>query len=119
MMDGSDFAYLRHRARLDRPSAAEYLGVSLRTLRRYESYGAPHMAVMALAARAGALPGWEGFQFRPGEVVTPLGDVVKRTEIEQRDYLYYLAWWRGWEAHKDGDPAKAPKRPPLRLVEYA
>jgi len=118
-MNGLDFAYLRHRAGLDRSAAAEYLHVSLRTLRRYEIDGAPHMAVMALSARAGQLPGWEGFCFRPGEVRTPLGDVVKRTEVEQRDYLYYLAWWRGWEAHKNGDLEKAPKRPALRLVEFA
>lgn len=118
-MNGSDFAYLRHRAGFDRSTAAQYLGISLRTLRRYEAYGAPQMAVMALAARAGALPGWEGYFFRPGEVRTPLGDVVMRTEIEQRDYLYYLYWWRGWEAHKKDDPEQPPKRPALRLVEFA
>jgi transcriptional regulator with XRE-family HTH domain len=114
-----DFVYLRHRAGLDQAAAAQYLGVSMRTIRRYERLGAPHMAFMALAARIGELPGWEGFCFRPGEVRTPIGDVVKRTEVEQRDYLYYLAWWRGWEAHKNGDLAKAPKRPALLIVECA
>lgn len=116
---GADFAYLRHRAGFDRPAAAAYLGVTLRTLRRYESRGAPKMAVMALAARSGALPGWEGFLFRPGEVRTRLGDVVKLTEIEQRDYLYYLYWKRGWEAHAKGEPLQKPKRPFLRLLQFA
>ncbi|MBK6279107.1 MAG: hypothetical protein IPF57_13650 [Gammaproteobacteria bacterium] len=57
-MSGSDFAYLRHRAGFDQRAAAQFLDVSLRTIRRYEKYGAPRVAVLALAARGGEYPGW-------------------------------------------------------------
>ncbi|HQY70463.1 MAG TPA: hypothetical protein PLW13_08550 [Pseudomonadales bacterium] len=118
-MNGSDFAYLRHRAGFDQRAAAQFLDVSVRTVRRYETTGAPRMAVLALAARAGEYPGWLGYRFHDGALLTPLGDRVTQTEIEQRDYLVYLAWWRGWEAHRKGEPEPAPKRPALHIVECA
>lgn len=99
-MNGSEFAYLRHLAGFDQPAVARFLDVSIRTVRRYEQRGAPRMAVLAIAARAGAYPGWEGFRFRDGEVFTPIGDAVARTVVENQDYLAYLHWWRGWEAHR-------------------
>ncbi len=99
-MSGPDFAYLRHRAGFDQQAAARFLNVSLRTIRRYEKYGAPRVAVLALAARGGEYPGWEGFMFRDGELRTPQGDLVTRTVVENQDYLVYLHWWRGWEAHR-------------------
>ena len=74
--------------------------MSLRTIRRYEKYGAPRVAVLALAARGGEYPGWEGFMFRDGELRTPRGDLVTATVIENQDYLVYLHWWRGWEAYR-------------------
>ena len=72
-MSGSDFAYLRHRAGFDQQAAARFLNVSLRTIRRYEKYGAPRVAVLALAARGGEYPGWEGFMFRDGELRSTTG----------------------------------------------
>jgi len=115
-MNGTDFAYLRHRAGFDQRAAACFLDVSLRTIRRYEKYGAPRVAVLALAARGGEYPGWEGFMFRDGELRTPQGDLVTRTVVENQDYLTYLHWWRGWEAHRKQTAAPAvAEQPPRRL----
>ncbi len=99
-MTGSEFAYLRHRAGFDQRHLAQYLGVSLRTVRRYEKCGAPRMAVLAVALRAGEYPDWEGFWFRDGKLTNPVGQTMSRAELEDWHYQFYLAWWRGWEAHR-------------------
>jgi hypothetical protein len=39
---------------------------------RYEAIGTPRTTVLALAARAGEYPGWPGYRFRDGELLTPL-----------------------------------------------
>lgn len=67
----SSLAALQQRARLTAPEAAAWLGVTLRTYRRWLKAGAPQWARLLLALRGGHMPwpAWDGWRMTEAGLV--------------------------------------------------
>jgi hypothetical protein len=97
MIDPADFHESLIQARLSTDKAAQWLGVSSRTVERYRRQGAPLMAQRAIAIMSGDFPGWEGFQIFGKQMITPCG-VAHRNQIENLEWFARLQWQRGYSA---------------------
>ncbi|MEW6119710.1 MAG: VC1465 family Xer recombination activation factor [Pseudomonadota bacterium] len=96
-VDHEQFLIERKTAGLTQRKAADYLGVSLRTVRNWET-GAnriPYPAFKLIRMRAKAIvhvEGWEGWRFdRDGALVTPAGRSFQPWELEQLQLVVSLA----------------------------
>lgn len=120
--DPERFHVERLTAGLTQKQAAEYLGVSLRTVRNWE-HGAnriPYPAFRLVRMRARAIvhvPGWEGWRFaRDGALVTPDGRSFQPWELQNLQLVVGLAR-RYLEARKPAPvSAAADRAPALRVV---
>ena len=85
--DPERFHVERLSAGLTQQQAAEYLGVSVRTMRNWETgcNRIPYPAFKLIRMRAGAIvhaPGWDGWRFtRDGGLLTPDGRSFQSWEI--------------------------------------
>lgn len=120
--DPERFHLERMVAGLTQKQAAEYLGVSLRTVRNWETgcNRIPYPAFKLVRMRAGAIvhvPGWEGWRFaRDGALVTPDGRTFQPWELHNLQLVVSLA-----RRYSEGQRAKplpvvADKVPALRVV---
>jgi len=95
--DPERFHVERMTAGLTQQQAAEYLGVSVRTMRNWEtgSNRIPYPAFKLVRMRAGAIvhvEGWEGWRFaRDGALVTPDGRTFKPWELQHLRLVVSLA----------------------------
>lgn len=120
--DPARFHAERMTAGLTQKQAAEYLGVSVRSVRNWET-GAnriPYPAFKLVRMRAKAIvhvPGWEGWRFaRDGALVTPDGRSFQPWELQNLTLVVSLAR-RYMEARKSAAvPLVAAKVPALRVV---
>jgi DNA-binding transcriptional regulator YiaG len=116
--DPERFHIERLTAGLTQKQAAEYLGVSVRTVHNWESgvNRIPFPAFKLVRMRAKAIvhvEGWEGWRFdRGGALVTPDGRSFQPWELQNLRLVVGLAR-RFMEARK---PAVADKVPVLRVV---
>ena len=120
--DPERFRTERKTAGLTQTAAAEYLGVSLRTVRNWETgcNRIPYPAFKLVRMRAKAIvhvEGWEGWRFaRDGALVTPDGRTFHAWELQNLQLVVSLAR-RYMEARKPAvPPAVAGKAPALRVV---
>lgn len=95
--DPAQFHIERKTAGLTQVQAAEYLGVSLRTVRNWET-GAnriPFPAFKLVRMRAKAIvhvEGWDGWRFaRDGALVTPTGRFFQPWELQNLEMVVGLA----------------------------
>lgn len=91
-----DFKYLRFEAGFNsREKAADFCGVTVRTVRNWERCGAPVMAVKLMGLLAGDLSrfgeDWAGVRLEPDCVSTGKLDFVYPHEINAMRYLYQAA----------------------------
>ena len=120
--DPSRFHLERMTAGLTQVQAAEYLGVSVRTVRNWEtgSNRIPYPAFKLIRMRAGAIvhvPGWEGWRYdRIGALVTPDGRSFQPWELQNLQLVVSLA--RRYIEGRKPEPvsAAAGKVPALRVV---
>lgn len=120
--DPERFHLERMAAGLTQKQAAEYLGVSVRSVRNWET-GAnriPYPAFKLVRMRAKAIvhvEGWEGWRFaRDGALVTPDGRSFQPWELQNLTLVVGLAR-RYMEARKPAAlPVVAVKVPVLRVV---
>lgn len=95
--DPEQFRLERLTAGLTQTKAAEYLGVSLRSVRNWETgcNRIPYPAFKLVRMRAKAIvhvEGWEGWRFdRHGALVTPEGHTFQAWEIQQLRLVVGLA----------------------------
>jgi transcriptional regulator with XRE-family HTH domain len=86
-----DFLKLRWQAGFKRKGLSEYLGVSERTVRNWESKGAPVAVVKLMQLLSNDLShlggDWTGFYFYNGELMSPEGDYIRPGEIRASPYL--------------------------------
>ena len=120
--DPERFHVERMTARLTQKQAAEYLGVSVRTVRNWETgcNRIPYPAFKLVRMRARALvhvEGWEGWRFdRHGALVTPDGRTFQPWELQNLQLVVSLAR-RYIEARKPVPmPVVADKVSALRVV---
>lgn len=120
--DPEQFHLERLTAGLTQKQAAEYLGVSLRTVRNWERgvNRIPYPAFRLVRMRARALvhvEGWDGWRFdRGGALVSPDGRTFQPWELQNLQLVVSLAR-RYIEARKPAPlPAVADKVPVLRVV---
>lgn len=85
-----EFKNTRLRAGLTQQKTADVLGVSRRTIINWEKRNAPEHARLALSWLAGTAPGWDGFYFQHEYVLTPSGDRVHKSIIDNIEYYAYL-----------------------------
>jgi hypothetical protein len=94
-------------ASLTPTQAAEALGRTPRTLRRWQESITPRWAVDYLLYRVGILGAvhldWDGWRIRDGELWTPSGWHTTPGEILSLPYLYSLA-----EYHRHQQPEQIP-----------
>lgn len=125
--DPDQFHVERLTAGLTQKQAAEYLGVSLRTVRNWETgcNRIPYPAFKLVRMRAKAIvhvEGWDGWRFdRYGALVTPEGYAFQPWEIQQLRLVVGLArrYVEGRYMAPSGPaalPAFAEKVPVLRRV---
>lgn len=118
--DPEQFRTERLTAGLTQKTAAEYLGVSLRSIRNWEhgSNRIPYPAFKLVRMRAKALvhvEGWEGWRFaRDGALVTPDGRTFHPWELQNLQLVVGLA--RRYMETRKPAPAPAVDRPALRVV---
>lgn len=120
--DPERFHVERRTAGLTQKQTAEYLGVSLRTVRNWET-GAnriPYPAFKLVRMRAKAIvhvEGWEGWRFaRDGALVTPDGRSFQPWELQNLQLVVGLAR-RYMEARRAAPlPVVAEKVSALRVV---
>jgi len=90
-----DFEQLRDAAWITKETAAEYLGVSVRTVYRWEQFGtAPRIAILALQnlVRRRQIPtngDWEGWKFRDGALINPAGYDFTARELDAYNFLRF------------------------------
>lgn len=120
--DPARFHVERMTAGLTQKQAAEYLGVSVRTVRNWETgcNRVPFPAFKLIRMRAKAIvhvEGWDGWRFdRGGALVTPDGRSFQPWELQNLQLVVSLAR-RYMEARKPAAlPAVADKVPALRVV---
>ena len=120
--DPERFYVERMTAGMTQQQAAEYLGVSVRTMRNWETgcNRIPYPAFKLVRMRAGAIvhvEGWEGWRFaRDGALVTPDGRSFQPWELQNLTLVVGLAR-RYMEVRKPAAlPAVAVKVPTLRVV---
>lgn len=120
--DPERFHAERMAAGLTQKAAAEYLGVSLRSIRNWEKgcNRVPYPAFKLVRMRARAIvhvEGWEGWRFdRHGALVTPDGRTFQPWELQNLQLVVGLAR-RYMEARKpEPMSAVADKVPALRVV---
>jgi DNA-binding transcriptional regulator YiaG len=120
--DPERFYVERMTAGMTQQQAAEYLGVSVRTMRNWETgcNRIPYPAFKLVRMRAGAIvhvEGWEGWRFaRDGALVTPDGRSFQPWELQNLTLVVGLAR-RYMEARKPAAlPVVADKVPVLRVV---
>jgi DNA-binding transcriptional regulator YiaG len=95
--DPDRFHRERKTAGMTQLQAAEYLGVSVRTVKNWESgtNRIPYPAFKLVRMRARAIvhvEGWEGWRFaRDGALVTPTGRTFHPWELEQLELVLSLA----------------------------
>ena len=88
-----DFRALRYSAGFPRlQDAAEFLGVSTKTIKNWDKNGAPIVAIRALEYRAGIAEGWKDFLFRAGNVSTPANEIYNSVEVHQIKYFNVLCY---------------------------
>lgn len=120
--DPERFYAYRMSAGLTQAQAAQYLGVSVRTMRNWETgcNRIPYPAFKLIRMRAGSIvhvPGWDGWRFaRDGALVTPDGRTFQPWELHNLQLVVSLA--RGYiESRKVAPlPAVADKVQTLRVV---
>lgn len=120
--DPARFHVERLTAGLTQKQAAEYLGVTVRSIRNWETgvNRIPYPAFKLVRMRAKAIvqvEGWEGWRFaRDGALVTPDGRTFLPWELQNLQLVVSLAR-RYIEARKPAaPPAVAGKAPALRVV---
>ena len=120
--DPERFHVERLTAGLTQKQAAEYLGVSVRSVRNWERgcNRIPYPAFKLVRMRARTIvhaEGWEGWRFaRDGALVTPDGRTFQPWELQNLELVVSLAR-RYIEARKPAAlPATAGKAPALRVV---
>ena len=120
--DPERFYAERVAAGMTQKQAAEYLGVSVRTMRNWETgcNRIPYPAFKLVRMRAGAIvhvEGWEGWRFaRDGALMTPDGRTFQPWELQNLQLVVSLAR-RYIEARKPVPlPVVADKVPSLRVV---
>lgn len=120
--DPERFHIERMAAGLTQVQAAEYLGVSVRTVRNWETgcNRIPYPAFKLVRMRAGAIvhvEGWEGWRFaRDGALVTPDGRTFQPWELHNLQLVVSLAR-RYMETRKPAPLlAVADHVPALRVV---
>jgi DNA-binding transcriptional regulator YiaG len=118
--DPERFHVERMTAGLTQVQAAEYLGVSVRTMRNWESGSnrIPFPAFKLIRMRAGAIvhvEGWEGWRYaRDGALVTPDGRTFHAWELQNLQLVVSLA-----RRYMEGRRLPAPvvgQVPALRVV---
>lgn len=120
--DPERFHVERMTAGMTQKQAAEYIGVSVRSIRNWETgvNRIPYPAFKLVRMRAKAIvhvEGWEGWRFaRDGSLVTPDGRSFQPWELQNLQLVVGLAR-RYVEARRpDAQPAVAQKVPALRVV---
>jgi DNA-binding transcriptional regulator YiaG len=120
--DPDRFHIERMTAGLTQKQAAEYLGVSVRTMRNWET-GAnriPYPAFKLVRMRAGAIvhvEGWEGWRFaRDGALVTPDGRTFKPWELQNLQLVVSLSRRYLERQQAKPLPVVADNVPQLRVV---
>lgn len=95
--DPARFYVDRVAAGLTQEQAADYLGVSVRTMRNWEtgSNRIPYPAFKLIRMRAGAIvhvEGWDGWRYaRDGALVTPDGRTFQPWELQQLQLVVSLS----------------------------
>ncbi len=84
--------------------AANYLGVSTKTIKRWDQSGAPLVAIRALEFMAGKADGWNGIKLRTGQIGQALtyDETYTAREIELIKYHRILSYLCGNEAARLG-----------------
>lgn len=70
------------------------------TVQRWLKHGAPRPVTLYMEMMSGHAQKWEGFIFKPGEVITPEGIRVTATQLGSLDYQLYLHRTIGYQAGK-------------------
>jgi DNA-binding XRE family transcriptional regulator len=96
-VDPAEFYRERVTAGLSQKQAAEYLGVTRRTMNNWEAGRSriPYPAFKLIRMRAGAIvhvPGWEGWRYaRDGALVTPDGRTFQPWELQHLELVVSLS----------------------------
>ena len=120
--DPARFYIERAAAGLTQQQAAEYLGVSVRTMRNWEKgiNRIPYPAFKLIRMRAGAIvhaEGWEGWRFdRSGALVTPDGRTFQPWELQNLQLVVSLSRRYLERQQATPLPVVADKVPALRVV---
>lgn len=101
----SDFYLLYRKAHFYQDTLADYLGVSIKTIRRWESINKPPAAVtklLQLLANDLSHLGkeWSGFRFIDGELVSPENDFIAPGKIRAHKFLLMTIDFRECENNK-------------------
>lgn len=85
----NDFTLLRVQNGFTRDQLADYLGLNVRTIRRYESNRAPKYVIRAVRALSGFIehPNFEGWRFHQGLLYTPENEGFKSGLIRAIPYI--------------------------------
>ena len=96
-VDREAFYVERRTAGMTRKEAAQYLGVTVRTIRNWEngSTHIPYSAFKCVRLRAGGIvhaPGWEGWRFgRGGALYSPCGRSFLSWELYHIRHMFSMA----------------------------
>jgi len=75
-----------HEAGFTIETAAEYLGVTVRTMYRYFREGPPLMARRAIAPRSGKLNFWTGYRFHDQSLIRSDGRAFTRKDLDHFEH---------------------------------
>jgi transcriptional regulator with XRE-family HTH domain len=116
------FHHERRAAGLTQREAAQYLGVTERTIRNWEKGAVriPYPAFRLIRMRAGGIvhvPGWEGWKFGPdGSLFSPDGRSFKSWELYHLRLVFSMAeHFRQQHGNKRAEPPRSGAVEPARL----
>ena len=72
---------------MDNSDIADLFGVTIQTVRYWNKYGFPKYATERLSLIDGTHPDWLGFKIESGQVWTPAGELVLKSQIEHYHWL--------------------------------